>query len=77
MGEESPYNNGMKVNQVNVDEMSVVVTYMGKERLVTFNHNGDIDIEPYGDLNEEEGQELFNLILQNDIINAAFPSEDF
>jgi TolB-like protein len=66
----------MKVKQINIEDKSVVIEYLNKERLVTFNDNGDIDIEPFNDLSEEEGQELFDRIITSDVINAALPFED-
>jgi hypothetical protein len=66
----------MKIKQINVIEKSVIIDYMHKERLVTFNDNGDIDVEPFNDLSEEEGEELFDRIINNAAINAAFPLED-
>jgi hypothetical protein len=66
----------MKVKQINIEDKSVVIDYMGKERLVSFNDNGDIDVEPFNDLSEDEGMELFDRILSNERINEALPFED-
>lgn len=66
----------MKIKLINVIEKSVIIDYMHKERLVTFNDNGDIDIEPYNDLSEEEGEELFDRIINNAAINVVFVFED-
>jgi hypothetical protein len=74
--QESRYNKSMQIKQINVIEKSVVIEYMSKERLVTFNDNGDIDVEPFNDLSEEEGQELFDRIINNAAINVVFVFED-
>jgi hypothetical protein len=66
----------MKIKQINTKDKSVVIDYMGKERLVSFNDNGDIDVEPFNDLSEDEGMELFDRILSNERINEALPFED-
>jgi hypothetical protein len=66
----------MKIKLINVIEKSVIIDYMHKERLVTFNDNGDIDIEPYNDLSEEEGEELFDRIINNAAINVVFVFEE-
>ena len=66
----------MKVKQINIEDKSVVIDYMGKERLVSFNDNGDIDVEPFNDLSEDEGMELFDRILGSQEINEALPFED-
>ena len=66
----------MQIKQINVIEKSVVIEYMSKERLVTFNDNGDIDVEPFNDLSEDEGQELFDRIINNAAINVVFVFED-
>lgn len=68
----------MQIKQINTAEQSVVIEFLGKERLVTFNghYNGDIDIVPIGDLGEAGVDMLFNQILNNEEINAAFPYND-
>jgi hypothetical protein len=66
----------MKIKQINIKDKSVVIDYMGKERLVSFNDNGDLDVEPFNDLSEDEGMELFDRILSNERINEALPFED-
>ena len=66
----------MKIKQINTKDKSVVIDYMGKERLVSFNDNGDLDVEPFNDLSEDEGMELFDRILSNERINDALPFED-
>jgi hypothetical protein len=66
----------MQITTIDVDNRQVTIQYMNKERLVSFNDNGDIDVEPYNDLSEAEGQELFDLILSDEEINAAIPFDD-
>jgi len=66
----------MKIKQINIKDKSVVIDYMGKERLVSFNDNGDLDVEPFNDLSEDEGMELFDRILSSERINEALPFED-
>lgn len=39
------------------------------------NDAGDVDVEPFGDLSQEEGQELIDFILTNEEINDAFPCD--
>ena len=66
----------MKVKQIDVAEKSAVVEFMGKDRLVTFSENGDIDVEPFSDLSDDEGEELLFHIMEDHEIGAAFPFED-
>lgn len=66
----------MQIKQINIAEQSVVVEFLGKERLVTFNDNGDIDIDPIDDLSEAGVDMLFNQILNNKEINEALPYND-
>ena len=66
----------MKIIEINVAEKSVKIEYEGKERLVTFGDNGDIDVEPFGDLNDYESEVLFDSILNSEEINCTLPFED-
>ena len=66
----------MQIKQINIAEQSVVVEFLGKERLVTFNDNGDIDIDPIDDLGEAGVDMLFNQILNSKEINEALPYND-
>ena len=66
----------MKIKHIDVVKKIVIVDYMHPERLVTFNDNGDFDVEPFSDLSEHEGQELLDAIINDDEINAAVPCED-
>lgn len=63
----------MKIIEINVAEKSVKIEYVGKERLVTFSDNGDIDVEPFGDLNDCESEVLFDSIQYSEEINKALP----
>jgi hypothetical protein len=66
----------MQITTIDVESKQVTIQYMNKQRVVSFNDAGDIDVEPYDDLSEEEGQELFDRILNNQSINAAIPFDD-
>lgn len=66
----------MQITTIDAEGRQVTIQYMNKERVVSFNDAGDIDVEPYDDLSEEEGQELFDRILDDEEINAAIPFDD-
>lgn len=63
----------MQITTIDVENKQVTIQYMNKERVVSFNDNGDVDVEPFDDLSDDEGQDLFDLILNNKEINEAIP----
>lgn len=63
----------MTIQSIDVANKQVVINFRDVERVVHLNINGDVDVEPFGDLSQEEGQELFDCILTNEEINDAFP----
>ena len=66
----------MDIKSIDANKKEVVINYLNVERVVSFSDNGDVDVEPFKDLSEEEGMELFDLILNNDEINSSIPFED-
>lgn len=66
----------MDIKSIDANKKEVVINYLNVERVVSFSDNGDVDVEPFKDLSEEEGRELFDLILNNDEINSSIPFED-
>ncbi len=67
----------MQIKHIDADNKQVTIQFMNKERVVSFNDNGDIDVEPYNDLSEHEGQELFDEILNSQEIHDAIPCCDW
>ena len=66
----------MDVKSIDANKKQAIINYLNVERVVSFSDNGDVDVEPFKDLSEEEGMELFDLILNNDEINSSIPFED-
>jgi len=66
----------MVIQNIDVPNRTVTVVYGNATRVVSFNENGDVDVEPFDDLTENEGMELFNKILNNEAINEAFPFDE-
>ena len=63
----------MVIQNIDVPNRTVTVVYSNATRVVSFNENGDVDVEPFDDLTENEGMELFNKILNSEAIKEAFP----
>lgn len=66
----------MTIKSIDANKKQAIINYLNVERVVSFSDNGDVDVEPFKDLSEEEGMELFDLILNNDEINSSIPFED-
>jgi len=66
----------MVIQNIDVPNRTVTVVYGNATRVVSFNENGDVDVEPFDDLTENEGMELFNKILNNEAMNEAFPFDE-
>ena len=66
----------MTIQSIDVANKQVVINFCDVERVVYFSDAGDVDVEPFGDLSEEEGMKLFDMILNSQEINEAFPIED-
>lgn len=65
----------MTIQSIDVANKQVVINFRDVERMVHLNDAGDVDVEPFGDLSEEEGQELIDFILTSEEINDAFPCD--
>lgn len=70
------YNECMVIQNIDVPNKTVTVVYGNATRVVSFNENGDVNVEPFDDLTENEGMELFNKILNSEAINEAFPFDE-
>jgi hypothetical protein len=66
----------MVIQNIDVQNRTVTVVYGNATRVVSFEENGNVDVEPFDDLTEDEGMELFNKILNNEAINEAFPFDE-
>jgi hypothetical protein len=66
----------MVIQNIDVPNRTVTVVYGNATRVVSFEENGDVDVEPFDDLTEDEGMELFNKILNNEAVNEAFPFDE-
>lgn len=67
----------MKIIEIKGAENRVVVEAFGKQRVVDFSENGDIDIEPFDDLADDEAIQLFDEITGSEEIAAALDVDSF
>lgn len=67
----------MKIIEIKGAENRVVVEAFGKQRIVDFSENGDIDIEPFDDLADDEAVQLFDEITGSEEIAAALDVDSF
>jgi hypothetical protein len=63
----------MDIKSYDINKQECIINFLNVERKVSFSDNGDIDVEPINDLNEQEEKDLFDEILNDEEINKLFP----
>jgi len=63
----------MDIKSYDINKQECIINFLNVERKVSFSDNGDIDVEPINDLNEQEEKDLFDEILNSEEINKLFP----
>lgn len=63
----------MDIKSYDISKQECIINFLNVERKVSFSDNGDIDVEPINDLNEQEEKDLFDEIMNDEEINKLFP----
>ena len=63
----------MDIKSYDINKQECIINFLNVERRVSFSDNGDIDVEPINDLNEQEEKDLYDEILNDEEINKLFP----
>ena len=63
----------MDIKSYDISKQECIINFLNVERKVSFSDNGDIDVEPINDLNEQEEKDLFDEIMNSEEINKLFP----
>jgi hypothetical protein len=63
----------MDIKSYDINKQECIINFLNVDRKVSFSDNGDIDVEPINDLNEQEEKDLFDEILNSEEINKLFP----
>ena len=63
----------MDLKSYDISKQECIINFLNVERKVSFSDNGDIDVEPINDLNEQEEKDLFDEIMNDEKINKLFP----
>lgn len=63
----------MDIKSYDINKQECIINFLNVDRKVSFSDNGDIDVEPINDLNEQEEKDLYDEILNNEEINKLFP----
>ena len=63
----------MDIKSYDINKQECIINFLNVERKVSFSDNGDIDVEPINDLNEQEEKDLYDEILNDEEINKLFP----
>ena len=63
----------MDIKSYDINKQECIINFLNVERRVSFSDNGDIDVEPINDLNEQEEKDLFDEIMNDEEINKLFP----
>lgn len=63
----------MDIKSYDINKQECIINFLNVDRKVSFSDNGDIDVEPINDLNEQEEKDLFDEILNDEEINKLFP----
>ena len=63
----------MDIKSYDINKQECIINFLNVERKVSFSDNGDIDVEPINDLNEQEEKDLYDEILNSEEINKLFP----
>ena len=63
----------MDIKSYDINKQECIINFLNVERKVSFSDNGDIDVEPINDLNEQEEKDLFDEIMNDKEINKLFP----
>ncbi len=63
----------MDIKSYDINKQECIINFLNVERKVSFSDNGDIDVEPINDLNEQEEKDLFDEIMNDEEINKLFP----
>lgn len=63
----------MDLKSYDISKQECIINFLNVDRKVSFSDNGDIDVEPIDDLNEQEEKDLFDEIMNDEKINKLFP----
>ena len=63
----------MDIKSYDINKQECIINFLNVERKVSFSDNGDIDVEPINDLNEQDEKDLFDEIMNDEEINKLFP----